>query len=130
MPASAKERGHTAVLKLACAAVARGYVVLRPEGDNDAFDIVLMPSLNKFLKVQVKSTTRTSRKGHSFMIKRGGKKNLRSYTTDEIDFFALYAFDSDEWHFIPTTEVGHKQHIRVGPRTDWERWRNNWEVLK
>lgn len=125
-----KDQGHIAVLRLICAASSRGYRVLRPEGDNDSFDLVLLTEKNRFLRVQIKSTKTSSRKGHSFAIKRGGKRNIVAYTPEEVDFVACYAFDDESWYFVPIDELGRRKHIRTGEGTYWQKFHNNWEVLQ
>ncbi len=131
LPERAKDRGHLAELLFAVEAKRRGFVVLTTGGDNAAFDVVLYTPNGNFLKVQIKSCLQKerTRDRHTFSVKRGGLHHHRTYQASEIDIMALYAFDVEEWHFIPVSQIGTKKTIKIDKAGRFDRYKNNWEVF-
>ena len=70
--------------------------VLKPIGDNDSFDFVIMIN-NKFLKVQVKTTEYIKNNCMVFCtnITNPFKKSTRKYTEEEVDLFGLYCVENN-----------------------------------
>lgn len=126
---TSKDRGHVATLKLVLEAESRDWISLWAEGDNRPFDIVLMPEPDKFVRVQVKSCYKADERGrHSFVIGRGSDHKKR-YTKKLVDIMAFHAFDTGDWWFINVEKTAAYKNIHIGPKGQWEPYRNNWEVI-
>lgn len=132
LPASSKARGFLAELILGVEAQKRGLVVLTPGGDNEIFDLVILNGCGRFIKVQVKSCLQKEpgRDRHNFTCKKGGKKQQRTYNKQDIDILALYAFDTEVWHFVPVEVIGTDSQVKIDNGGKYDIFRDNWDIFK
>jgi hypothetical protein len=92
-----KLRGEWVELLFMTRAAEHGLRVMRPWGDSSRYDFVVEAG-GRFLRVQVKSTNFRKSKFYVCSMVRFGQK---SYTSDDIDFFALYVIPLDIWYILP-----------------------------
>jgi len=134
-----KERGEWVELQFMAAAAQRCFVVTKPWGDTQAYDVGIEQEGN-YLRVQVKSTTATSGAGYICQFHPNHLKK-HDYSLDEIDIFAAYVIPEDAWYLIPAGLLlgKHRKHIamlcpRVRPKKKasycYEPYRENWDLLK
>lgn len=126
---SSKDRGHLASLRLVLQVQLRNLTALWPEGDNQPYDLVVTPDSQKFIKIQVKSCLKQDvQKRHGFIVKRGANHS-KTYTKKLVDIIALYAFDTEDWYFIPIEKIEGLTSIHTGGNSKWEGYKNNWEIF-
>lgn len=95
-----------------------GHVVLRPEGDNQRYDLVL-DTPDGFKRVQCK-TGRLKKNGNVFFSVASVRSNTkgakrRDYHGD-IEMFAVYCYENGETYLIPIEDVGVSNcSLRVAP---------------
>lgn len=114
-----------------------GFSVAIPWGDSEQHDFVVWTRVGgRMLRVQVKATGRLYRRGYEVQAvhtTRGqGKKR---YTKKEIDVLVAHVQPLDVWYVIPIEAVGRARSLRLHPGmeggdTQWERWREAWDVLE
>src|SRR5574341_777355 len=104
-----KRRGEWVELQFMARAAAHGLTVSRPWGDSARYDFIV-EHRGHFCRVQVKSTSylNSGRRGRSDAylcntVSRPPqrKDSGRTYTADEIDFFAFYVIPEDLWYIVP-----------------------------
>ena len=131
-----KERGEWVEAKFIAEALHRGYKVLKPWGDSQAFDVAVNFG-NRIVRVQVKSTTR--RVGTGYRCEFEPNRFSAPYTLKQLDFFAAYVIPQDAWYLIPSAELfgRHQQAITLCPikprhpeRYRYERFREAWALLR
>src|SRR5574344_952368 len=99
--------------------ITKGFVAY-PSEQGLPYDIVLDTGM-KMLKVQVKTCEYPriipQRNIESFVyifnIKRHGRNNIKRYTNDEVDIFALVALDTKQIGYIQNTDMPSTLNIRV-----------------
>lgn len=96
---SFKQRGEWVELQFMAQAAQRRFIVSKPWGDMQAYDVGIEHAQN-FLRVQVKSTTSRSGAGYRCMFTPNYLKK-RDYSLDQIDLFAAYVIPADAWYLIP-----------------------------
>lgn len=125
-PASSKDRGHLATLQLVVEVQKRDWLALWPEGDNAPYDIMVEPEPGKFIRVQVKSCREMDAKGrHSYVIGHGSDHTKR-YSKKTVDIMALYAFDTNEWYFVPVEKTYGYSNLHISQKGKWAAFKNNW----
>ena len=98
-----KTIGNVGELAIASDLVARGYDVFFPYGDVSHIDIIAVKN-DRIIKLQVK-TSKTTKKGSANL---GHFQNRRSglrYTTQNIDYIALYVIDRKAIAYVPMAEI-------------------------
>jgi hypothetical protein len=103
-PRQFKLRGEWVELLFMTRAAEHGLRVMKPWGDSSRYDFVVEAG-SRFLRVQVKSTNFRKSKFYVCSMVRFGQK---CYTSDDIDFFAIYVIPVDSWYIVP---------IRVASKT-------------
>lgn len=91
--------------------------VLKPVGDNDPFDFIIIIN-NNYLKVQVKTTEhiKDNRMVFCTNITNPFQKSSRKYTDKEIDLFGLYCIENGFIGLLPISEYSSKETIiRIKP---------------
>ena len=99
--ATLKQRGEWVELQFMAQAALRRFIVSKPWGDVQAYDVGIEHHQN-FLRVQVKSTSARCGAGYRCMFKPNFKKK-RDYSLDQIDLFAAYVIPKDAWYLIPAS---------------------------
>ena len=101
--------------------------VSTPVGDNERYDVVIEQPSGDLLRAQIKTgrlkngtirfnglSQHTNASGHRY----------KEYGED-IDFFVVYCYDTDQTYLIPSSEVGSSMYLRVDP-PDKETRQVNW----
>lgn len=131
-----KQKGELAELVIILKAASLGLAVCKPYGEHLPFDFVVA-SAGRLLRVQVKSTFTSKRRGHNIHVGfRGRGMWHRPYTADDIDFIAAYVVAHDVWYIIPVSAIGTRVSIRVYPegpqKSDggyFEQYREAWHLI-
>jgi hypothetical protein len=124
-----KFRGEWTELLFMTRASQQGLRVIKPWGESSRYDFVV-ESGGRFLRIQVKSTSYKRR--HHYICTLGS--GLRRYTSDEIDFFAIYVVPADAWYIMPI-EIASKSRYVVGlsPHNSLSKhaqYREAWHLLR
>jgi hypothetical protein len=106
---SPKQRGEWVELQFMAKAALRRFIVSKPWGDVQAYDVGIEHGQN-FLRVQVKSTMQRSGAGYRCQYTPNFKKK-RDYSLDQIDLFAAYVIPRDAWYLIPAAVLLGKRRI-------------------
>ncbi|MGA7220207.1 MAG: group I intron-associated PD-(D/E)XK endonuclease [Candidatus Sulfotelmatobacter sp.] len=93
-----KERGEWVEAQFIAEALGRGYIVLKPWGDSQPFDVALNFG-NYIVRVQVKSTSCLAGTGYRCEFERSSRSS--SYTLKQVDFFAVCVIPKNAWYLIP-----------------------------
>lgn len=93
-------------------ALRRGYKVLKPWGDSQAFDVALNFG-NRIVRVQVKSTMHRVGTGYRCAFEPNRQSN--PYTLKQLDFFAALVIPQNAWYLIPAKVLMNGDHLKKGP---------------
>jgi hypothetical protein len=125
-----KLRGEWVELLFMARAAEHGLLVMRPWGDSSRHDFVVEAG-GRFLRVQVKSTNFRKSKFYVCSMVRFGQK---CYTSDDIDFFAIYVIPVDTWYFVPVGEAPKRtKTISLSPHNSLSKhacYREAWDLLR
>lgn len=111
-------------------AIALGFTVSRPYGDNQPFDFLVFAPGSKVSRIQVKSSwTKTA---NVYRFKATGFRGRR-YHRGEVDFLVVLVVPEDAWYVIPRREARYETQY-VAPhnpksRARWEKYRDAWHLL-
>jgi PD-(D/E)XK endonuclease len=133
-----KERGEWVEAQFIAEALRRGYTVLKPWGDSQAFDVALNFG-NRILRVQVKSTSYRVSTGYRCEFQTNFRG--RRYTLKLLDFFAGYVIPQKTWYIIPARVLFNGGRQPTGPmlfpmqpakanRYRYECYREAWRLLR
>ena len=108
-----------------------------PVHDHRCYDLIVQGK-NKLYKIQVKSTrsvskTEPNKKGTPYykIIACHGSTGKKSYAKNDLDYFAIYIFDLNQWFIIPFHAVTSK-NIRIYPSKNdhkFSQYREAWHLL-
>jgi hypothetical protein len=126
-----KTKGDTAELAVAADLVKRGYRVAFPFGEDSDFDLLFWrPPEPRIERVQVKYTRSDgavmSVRACSHSLTNGKVRVTKHYTSEIIDWLAVYDATSDGIFYIPAAELGkgmNQIHLRLGPARNNQRSR-------
>ena len=79
--------------------------------------------------MQVKGTD--CRDGDGYTLHLAGTK-LKAYTTEEIDYFAIYLLEEDIWYIFPAKKLIGQGSVMLSPHSEGslhERYREAWGLL-
>ena len=116
-----KGKGDLAELKVASDLVGRGYRIAIPFGEDCDFDLVVCRE-GRLERVQVKHAT--SRNGvvvvraRSHSLTNGKVRSVKRYTSDLIDWIAVWDSTTDRCFYVPASELGTGKwmlHLRLVP---------------
>jgi len=107
-----KERGEWVEALFIAEALRRGYIILKPWGDSQPFDVALNFG-NRVVRVQVKSTN--CRVGTGYRCQISTNYNARRYAPDMLDFFAAYVIPQRTWYLIPAQILFNGGQNPTGP---------------
>jgi hypothetical protein len=107
-----KERGEWVEAQFIAEALGHGYIVLKPWGDSQPFDVALNFG-NRVVRVQVKSTS--FRVGTGYRCQISTNYNGRRYRPDMLDFFAAYVVPQRTWYLIPARLLFNGGQNPTGP---------------
>lgn len=109
-------------------ALTQGFVVCEPRGDSAPFDRITEFG-GKLNRIQIKMRSHACKTQKNSFVVTVSKADGSAYTPEEIDFIAIYLKPLDSWYFIPVKEA--KKRIRINGKKDkFDKYKNNWEVLK
>jgi PD-(D/E)XK endonuclease len=127
--ANYKRRGEWVELLFMTVASGLGFNVAKPWGEPPRYDVVV--ELNgRFLRVQVKSTEMWLGTCYLCQLYRFGRPK---YTTNQVDYFAIYVVPEDVWYIFPAKCLAGKRTIALTPQLKghkYERYKENWGLLK
>lgn len=123
-----KKRGEWAEAQFLAKAEQYGLTVSKPWGDSSRYDFAIEHQ-GRFMRIQVKSTLASCYDGYVCTLLSNGSR----YSTDEVDFFALYVIPVDVWYIIPAEIVSQlKKRIMLAPQRKghkYERFKEAWDLL-
>jgi len=127
-----KRRGEWAELRFMAAAAEHGLSVSKPWGDSERYDVGIEHN-GQFQRVQVKSLTQ--RVNQSFRCGIGIHGRTRAYTTNELDFFAIFIVPKELWYIVPAQAAlgTGKNSICLTPslkKNRYEVYREAWHLLR
>jgi len=93
-----KQRGEWAELRFMARASEHGLSISKPWGDSSRYDVIVGHA-GKFLRVQVKSTVCRKRNSYAYHV------NGRAYTSEQIDFLAIYIIPKNIWYIFPVEVI-------------------------
>jgi hypothetical protein len=126
-----KRLGDRVELRFMEKALEHGYEILKPWGDNSAFDVALVTP-SSIRRVQVRSTSTFAFGRYRVQATFGANKV--AYKKGLIDFLAAYVIPCDVWYIVPAWELGHHKSIYMRPNASadaspWEKFRDAWHLL-
>jgi len=97
--------GKLAEMQFSIDASKRGLNVSVPNSDYSGYDLIVEGRSRKLYKIQVKATRTKSyqsdrHESYKVTIARGSK-NKKRYEKNEVDFFAIYIYEINNWYIIP-----------------------------
>lgn len=123
-----KQRGEWIELLFMTRAAKRAFVVSKPHGDSARYDVGIEMS-GRFKRVQVKGTDRREGDGYSCIL---ANNKAKTYTVEEIDYFAIYLLEEDIWYIFPAQRLAGKSSVMVSPRSRKNphgRYKEAWDLL-
>ncbi len=133
--AETKDRGDLAEMQFMVAAASRRFVVAKPYGDNEKYDLIVVTW--RMWKVQVKSTAARHYRG--FAVRASWRTSNRqiSYKPSQVDFIAVTIVGEGIWYLIPVRALAGRLTIhlypfgsRRGSRNGFEKYREAWHLLE
>jgi len=100
-----KRRGEWAELRFMARASEHGFSVSKPWGESEPYDFIVAHR-GRFLRVQVKSTTYS--RSRSYYCQLRGRRG--AYTSQEVDFVAMYIIPKNIWFIFPIDVVLREKH--------------------
>jgi hypothetical protein len=101
---TSKQRGELAEIAFLYKASNLGFGVAKPWGDNQRYDFILSRG-ERLWQVQVKSTTRVSRRGYTVSTHKSSMRERIAYTPKEIDILVAYIVPREIYYVIPASAV-------------------------
>jgi hypothetical protein len=123
-----KQRGEWIELLFMTRAAKRGFLVSKPHGDSARYDVGIEKA-GRFKRVQVKGTDCREGDGYSCIL--AGDK-AKTYTVEQIDYFAIYLLEEDIWYIFPAKRLAGKGSVLVSPRSKKSphgRYKEAWDLL-
>jgi hypothetical protein len=123
-----KGKGDLAELKVASDLLRRGHRIAIPYGEDWDFDLILCRVSGLLERVQVKHSA--SKEGivpvrcGSHSLTNGRVRQTKRYTSQIIDWLAVYDTTTDRCFYIPASELGHGMsmlHLRLVPPLNGQR---------
>jgi len=129
------KQGQVAEIKFCYEAIKRGFEVLRPIDHGSRYDAVVRIDNSKFLKVQIKSTSKDLDKkpGRYQFQTSHGADNKKSYQKENVDVFCFYIISLDIMYFIPIEYLPKTKKISVNPTSNkckYIGFKENWQILQ
>jgi len=126
-----KRSGDRAELRFMEKALEHGFEILKPWGDNSAFDLALVAP-SGVLRVQVRSSSTQLFGRYRIPVVYGERK--MAYKKGLIDFIAAYVFPYDAWYIVPAGVLHRQNNIYLRPHNStypspWEKFRDAWHLL-
>jgi hypothetical protein len=120
--------GDTAESNFNYRCISLGYTVCTPVNSKTIYDVILDTN-SKMYKVQIKcSSIKPSNRGYKVNIQRGSQQKYK-YSEDDIDMFAIYIIQEDDWYLIPFSVLKDKHNLRPRRGGVYEIFRNAFHLL-
>lgn len=129
-PPDRKHQGEVTELAFMHRAIALGFVVTKPWGDNTRYDFIV-DSAGHLTRVQVKSAA-VAHAGSYRIGAASGQHRKHAYTRAHIDLLAAYVIPEDIWYLIPVSAFAPRKTIRLHPHRPshrFEQFREAWRML-
>ena len=130
--ASTKAKGDLAELAIAADLLRRGHKVAFPHGEDWDFDLVLYRH-DVLERVQAKYTESDGRvvqvRCNSHSLTNGHVRATKKYTSEMIDWLAVYDATTDQCFYIPAEELQDGRahpHLRLAKARNCQRQRIRW----
>jgi hypothetical protein len=117
--------GHMTELRFQIEAYERGFDVWRPLGAYHKADLVLFNGA-RYLSIQIKGTHVLRPNKTSYMVHL--KNNSGRYTSDQVDFFAVYIAPKNDFYIIPFAEAKGTFEVQAEGKSQLQHL-NNWQAL-
>lgn len=105
-----KAKGDLAELKVATDLVSRGYKIALPYGEDWDYDLIVCRDGETLERVQVKYARSDGSKvcvrTRSHSLTNGKVRRTKRYTSEMIDWLAVYDAVTDTTYYIPAVELG------------------------
>jgi hypothetical protein len=111
-----------------------GYTILTPIGGAKRYDLVIEDAEGQFWRVQCKTARYHDKENaivwNCYTVKSSGDRSKkRSYTTGEVDFYAVYFRETGKVYFVPFTHAGGKVgYLRLARKENGRSWGNGREL--
>lgn len=128
-----KQQGEWTEAQFLARAARAGLTVSKPWGDSAPFDF-LVGEREPFQRVQVRSTSYFLGAGYRCACYHGARRE-KTFSAQEIDFFAVYVVPHDAWYLIPVSAITRGRTIVTlfphfpKERGRYEKFREAWELL-
>lgn len=93
------------------------------------FDRVVWKPGNKFLKIQIKSCRGKDKTRDRYGFRTTRSLDRYSYTKEQVDFFAFYIFDTNDWFIVPFEEIGGMKVLKLTPTSPFQKFKNKFDLL-
>ena len=125
--------GKLAEMQFCIDAAKRGFNVSIPQSDFTGYDLVIESKSKKLYKIQVKSTRQKSadRNCYKVSVARGSQRK-KTYKKNELDFFAVYIYEINQWYLIPFNVVK-SINVRIYPNKPahvYSQFQEAWHLVK
>jgi hypothetical protein len=130
-----KRKGELSELAFLYKAASMGFGVAKPYGDSERFDFIVSSGC-RLWRVQVKSTYKRGTHGYGVHTYGNRNRGAEIYTSQEIDFIAVYLVPEDIWYIVPIEVVGGRQALMFHPHGtrkgmyQYEKYREAWRQMK
>jgi hypothetical protein len=113
----------------------RGFVVAKPYGDNEKYDLIVDAG-RRLWRVQVKSSAAKHHRGFAVRASWRTSDHQISYKPSQVDFMAVTIVGEGIWYVIPVRALAGRLTInlypfgsRRGSRNGFEKYRGAWHLL-
>jgi hypothetical protein len=125
--------GKLAEMQFCIDAAKRGFNVSIPQSDFTGYDLVIESNSKKLYKIQVKSTRQKSEGRNCYKVSVArGSQSKKTYKKNELDFFAVYIYEINQWYLIPFNVVK-SINVRIYPSKPthvYSQFQEAWHLIK
>lgn len=130
-PTSTTERGAISELIFRVEARKRGFHSLKFEEGKPIDVVIYNDATGRFFKVQVKSCEKREERGtFRFHTETGRGRSRARYSLRDVDVFACYVFETDEWFLIPAAEAIKTSTIRLNEQHELYKHKDDWAIFE
>ncbi len=132
---TSKRTGEVSELALALKARTMGFMVAKPWGDSELYDLLLGWG-RRLWRVQLKCTRVIRSRGYEVQpIHSVYGKGKMAYGTTEIDALVVHIPPCNAWYVLPVKDFVGSKTLRFYPDIEskgarWEKYREAWDLLR
>ena len=132
---TSKRTGEVSELALALKARTMGFMVAKPWGDSELYDLLLGWG-RRLWRVQLKCTRVIRSRGYEVQpIHSVYGKGKMAYGAREIDALVVHIPPCDAWYVLPVKDFAGSKCLRFYPDIEckgarWEKYREAWDLLR